>query len=154
MDGTHIRTHIPTVQKPRAKRFLTRVARAGQGGTHRPVPAPQRSVELLLDELLQAGREEPTGLRERLRVPSAAPKTTKMPRTSERLQQQVLPLLPTVRTMESEFVRNLEQMIADGKAVYRCKQLLKLVKVSDKYYWYGSARTWGMHQILSQNRAC
>ena len=49
----------------------------------------------------------------------------------------------------TQYMRILNQMIKKGIAVYRCQQLLKLVKVSDKYFWTGSARTWGMHQIAA-----
>lgn len=49
--------------------------------------------------------------------------------------------------MRTQNIRILENLIAKGIAIYRCQQLLGLVRESDESFWTGSARIWGMKQI-------
>ena len=34
----------------------------------------------------------------------------------------------------------------------RAKRLLAIVEVEPKYFWYGTARTWGFHQLMAYHR--
>ena len=46
----------------------------------------------------------------------------------------------------------MEQHVLRSMPGSRAKRLLAIVEVAPKYFWYGTARTWGFHQLRAYHR--